>query len=412
MAISAFTALAALTACTGSSGGAGNRAPSLAAVRQVLASYAAAVRTRDRAGVLAALDPREQGFRGAELGDYRSLSRLPLRVWRYAVVGEIRDRAANRAAQRRYGEPVRLVHVMLQYALRGVDPVPGGHDQYLVFTQRGGHTYLAGDDAVTGETLRSWVGPWRYGPLIAVAGARSLVLGPPDDRPQLQALARQVDAAVAAVDSVWGTSWSQRVAALVPASAAEYVTLTGTTARESAASALTQGIDSGTGRPYGQRLVLDPTQLSRLSALGERIVLVHEVTHLATAAATADITPRWLVEGFAEYVANLHTGQPVATAASELRGAVRAGRVPDALPSDAAFGVGGAALAREYEQSWLACRLIAARVGPAGLLRFYRAIGTALAPREEAVAAAFRSVLHESERTFTRQWRAYLTRQL
>ena len=33
------------------------------------------------------------------------------------------------------------------YALRGVDPLPTRHDQYLVFTERDGHTYLAGDDA-------------------------------------------------------------------------------------------------------------------------------------------------------------------------------------------------------------------------------------------------------------------------
>ena len=329
--------IAALTACTGSSSRAAAQAPGPAAVREVLTSFATAVRTHDRAQFLAALDPREQGFRAAQLTDYASLTRLPLRVWRYAVVGEIRDRAANRAAQRRYGESVRLVHVTLQYALREVDPQPDNHDQYLVFTERDGHTYLAGDDAATGENLRSWVGPWRYGPLVAVPGVRSLVLGPPADRVQLQQLAHDLDAAVSAVTAVWGSDWTQRVAAVVPASNEEYTALTGAAARETSASAVTDGIDSGTGRPYGQRLVVDPAQLDRLSPVGERIVLVHEVTHLATAAATADITPRWLIEGFAEYVANLHTGQPVAAAAGELRAAVRAGRLPTTLPGDSAF---------------------------------------------------------------------------
>ncbi|HEY8302210.1 MAG TPA: hypothetical protein VIG48_09940 [Jatrophihabitans sp.] len=404
--------IAALSACTGSSGASGPQAPSLAAARQVLASVAAAVRGHDRTRLLAALDPRRPGFRADQTTDYASLSRLPLRVWRYAVVGEIHDGTANRSAARRYGGPVLLVHVTLLYALRGVDVVAGRHDQYLVFTQRDGHTYLAGDDAGTGETLHSWVGPWRYGPLIAVPGARSLVLGPPDRRAQLQQLARRVDAGIAAVSAVWGTRWSQRVAAVVPASAAEYTALTGAAARETAAAAVTDGVDSGTGQPYGQRLVLDPTQLARLSAVGEQIVLAHEITHLATAADTADITPRWLVEGFAEYVANLHTGQPVTAAAGELRAAVRAGQVPKNLPVDAAFGASGNTLAQQYEQSWLACRLIAARAGRAGLLRFYRSIGTALAPRADAVAAAFRSVLHETERAFTVQWRAYLEEQL
>lgn len=382
------------------------------AVRQLLGTIAAAVRTHDRAKFLGAVDPHAAAFRAEQVTDFASLGRLPWRVWRYEVVGTVRDRAANRDAVRRYGEPVRLVHVTLLSALRGVEPVPSRHDQYLVFTERAGHTYLAGDDAVTDESISSWVGPWRYGPLIAVPGARSLVLGPPGERARLAALAHRVDAGIAAVSAVWGTGWSQRVVVLIPASAAEYAALTGAAVRETAAAAVTDGVDSGTGRPYGQRLVINPQQLSALSALGQRIVLDHEITHLATAADTPDITPRWLVEGFAEYVANLHTGQSVRTAAAELRAAVAAGRVPHALPGDNAFAARGPALARLYQQSWLACRLIAARAGQAGLVRFYRTVGTALAPRAEALAAAFRSVLHENQRAFENQLRAYLRVQL
>jgi hypothetical protein len=139
---------------------------------------------------------------------------------------------------------------------------------------------------------------------------------------------------------------------------------------------------------------------------------MHEITHLASAAVTADITPRWLAEGLAEYVANLHTGQSVATAAAELRAQIAKGRLPTTLPSDAAFGASGSVLAAQYEQAWLACRLIATRAGQSGLLRFYRAVGTALAPRAEAVASAFRSVLHETQSAFVGQWRAYLRAQL
>jgi hypothetical protein len=384
----------------------------MSAVRQLLASFAAAVRTHDRAKFLGAVDPRAAGFRSEQATDLTSLTRLPWQLWRYAIVGEIRDRAALRAATRRYGEPVRLVHVTLLFELRGVEPVPSRHDQYLVFTERAGHTYLAGDDAVSNETISSWIGPWRYGPLVAVRGADSLVLGPPGRHPQLANLAQRTDAGVAAVSAVWGTHWSQRVVVLIPASTAEYTALTGAAVRETAAAAVTDGIDSGTGRPYGQRLVINPTQLGELSPVGQRIVLAHEITHLATAADTPDITPRWLVEGFADYVANLHSGQSVRTAAAELRAAVAAGRIPHALPDDTAFGATGTALARLYEQSWLACRLIAARAGQAGLVRFYRKVGTALAPRAEALAAAFRSVLHENQGAFEKQWRAYLKAEL
>ena len=91
-----------------------------------------------------------------------------------------------------------LVHVTLLYALRGVDPVPEPPRPVPRVHRRDGHTYLAGDDALTGETIASWVGPWHYGPLVAVAGARSLVLGPPGERRRsCSALAGEVDAAVA-----------------------------------------------------------------------------------------------------------------------------------------------------------------------------------------------------------------------
>jgi hypothetical protein len=402
---------ALLVACTGSSP-AEPHAPTLSDARRVLASYAGAIVAGNQQRLLADLDPQSSRFRAQQRVDFASLRHIPLRTWHYGIVGVIRDPAANKTAAHRYATPVLLVHVTLFYALRGVDPVPSRHDQYLVFTERDGHTYLAGDDALTGETITSWVGPWRYGPLVAVSGARSLVLGPPGEDAALQRLASEIDTAIASVSSVWGTGWSQRVAAIVPADATTFTALTDAGARESSAAAVTDGIDSGTGRPYGQRLAINPAPFAALTPLGRRIVLMHEITHLASAAVTADITPRWLAEGLAEYVANLHSGQSVATAAAELRAQIAKGRLPTTLPSDAAFGASGSVLAAQYEQAWLACRLIATRAGQSGLLRFYRAVGTALAPRAEAVASAFRSVLHETQSAFVGQWRAYLRAQL
>jgi hypothetical protein len=305
-----------------------------------------------------------------------------------------------------------LLHVTVEYELRGADSSPDRHDQYLTFVNRGGHTVLAGGNALAAQGTASWVPPWHYGPLIAARGSTSLVLGPPADRASLPRLAAELDDAVTAVSAVWGADWSRRVTALIATDSAEFRSLGGVprggSAPDVSAFAVTGGVDAGTGRPYGQRLILDPTQLARLTRIGRGIVLRHEVTHLATAADTADITPRWLVEGFAEYVGNLGTGQPVPVAATELRAAIAAGRVPATLPTDTDFTAGGAPLARAYESSWLACRLIARRAGQAGLVRFYRRVGTALAPQAQALASAFRQVLHENEGAFRKQWRSYL----
>ena len=174
---------------------------------------------------------------------------------------------------------------------------------------------------------------------------------------------------------------------------------------ETSAAALSDGAT-------GQRIVLDPETLPALTTTGLDIVLRHETTHLATATDTADISPRWLVEGFAEYVANLNSGQPVGRVAAELRAQVRAGRVPMSLPSNDAFTSSGGRLAAVYEQSWLACRLIARRAGQDGLVRFYKAIGTALEPQAPAIAHAFARVLHEPAGAFTAQWIGYVKDQL
>jgi hypothetical protein len=155
--------------------------------------------------------------------------------------------------------------------------------------------------------------------------------------------------------------------------------------------------------------VLNPGSLASLSAVGQGIVLRHEITHLATAASTSDTAPRWVVEGFAEYVANLTSGQPVPVAAAELRTAVDSGEIPSQLPSDSAFDDTSADVAAQaYEQAWLACRLIAARAGPAGLTRFYRLVGMADTPAAAAVSTALATVMRETPGQFTVQWRAYL----
>jgi hypothetical protein len=388
--------------------------PDVARARAVLAAQAQAIRGHDRAALVATIDPSAaaRAFRRKQRAALSNLAAVPLAGWRYGVVGPIHDGAAIRAARARYGAPVLLLHVRLEYRLGGVDTVPDSHDLYDVFTERDGRTYLAGDDALAATGSPSWVAPWQYGPLAIARGRSSLVLGPPADRPRLPGLARAVDAAIGAVSTVWGRGWSRRVAVLIPASAAEFSALTGSGVVDVSAAAVTGGIDAASGRPYGQRLVLNPGQLDRLSDVGEGIVLRHEVTHLASAADTSDITPRWLAEGVAEYVANLGTGQPVRVAAGELAAAVAAGSVPTALPGEDAFAGSGAALARAYESAWLACRLIAARVGAAGLVRFYRAVGTALEPAGPALADAFRTVLRESEASFTGQWRRYLEDQL
>lgn len=413
-----------LAACTGSAHppptpgptlGSGPGAPTLAQVRPVLARHAAAVLGRSEPGFLADVDdsPAAADFLHRQWAEITAVAQVPLQSWQYAVDSPVTDRAATVAAALRLGAPALIVHLTLSYALRDVDPHPTSHDLWWTFVRRGGQVYVAGDDDMADLGGASWVGPWDFGPIVVRRGASSLVLGHPQDAAEIPRIAAAVDAAVPVVSGVWGTDWTRQVAVLVPASGAELDTLTGqgTALTDVSAVSVSDAFDSD-GSPLGQRIVVNAGAFARLTPTGLRIVVQHEVTHIATAASTGDSSPRWLVEGFAEYVGNLGSGQRVRVAAGELAADVRRGASPAALPADGDFAAGGARLPEVYEQSWLACRLIAARAGQDGLVRFYRLVGSSDEAAATAVADALRRVLHESPSAFTAQWRDYLREQL
>jgi hypothetical protein len=200
----------------------------------------------------------------------------------------------------------------------------------------------------------------------------------------------------------------------VPASDAEFAALGAgaTSVSDISAAAVFDSAPGPDGAPAGARIVVNPSAFAKLSAVGRGIVLRHEITHVATARDTTLSSPRWLVEGIAEYVAYRDSSSPARTVAQELRAAVTSGGLPAALPSDSAFGAAGAQAAALYQESWLACRLIAERVGTAGLLSFYRAVGAGVGAGDAPVTTAMTAVLHESQATFVAQWRAYLQREL
>jgi hypothetical protein len=247
-----------------------------------------------------------------------------------------------------------------------------------------------------------------------LAAPHSLVLGHPQNASALRGIQATVEAAVPAVSAVWGDRWSRYVVVIVPSSAAEFFAQTGETAQATtqvAALAVSDGADPVTGVVYGQRLIVNPAALTRLSDIGRQITIRHEITHIAAARATTAATPQWLVEGFAEYVANRGSGQSVRTAARELGADVQRGKLPATLPTPDMFATDGES-AQAYQGAWLACRLIATRAGTAGLVHLYRLVGGSPLDSDAAVANALRRVLHETTAEFTGQWRSYVSTEL
>ena len=418
--VAATLVAAAVTGC-GSSGPAG--APTQAEIRSLLGRHAAALRAGSVKDFLADVDTAraDAPFRARQAALIDNISDVPLASWQYSLAAPVTEPSVAAAATKRYGAPATVVRVTLSFRLAGIDALPDRHDLWWSFVRRDGHVRLAGDDDVAQAGGASWRGPWDFGPVVVAKGPRSLVLGHIENSTRLSAFADAVDAAVPVVRRVWGAGAPAAVAVYAPATEREFAALLGggganapggTARTDVAAEAITTGVDPVHDQPYGQRLLLDPTADTTLSAAGALIVAAHEITHLATATATADGMARWVVEGFAEYVGELAGRQPVKLAASELRADVLRGRVPAALPADAAFAAGAPARPQAYQQAWLACRLIAATAGDAGLVRFYRLAGRPDLAPGTAVATALHTVLHTSVAAFTARWRGYLEEQL
>jgi len=382
------------------------------AIRGLLERRSAALLVRDRTGFLAGVDPGSPAFRAKQAQLFDNLARVPLRSWSYVLDADHElPQSPSRLA--RYHAPLWVPHLDVAYELAGFDTRPTVQRQYDTFVERAGRWYLGADDDFADAGGQTGRGLWDFGPVVVTPTPTSLVLGHPHTAATLRAVASVVDIAIPRVTAVWGRDWPGKVVVLVPDTQDELsrILLEGNDLSQIAAVATAEL--SGSGRsPAGERIIVNPPNFAKLGTLGRDVVLTHEITHVASRAATTAATPTWLAEGFADYVGYLDTGVPVTAAAHELAVDVRAGRVPAALPTAADFAGSNPRLAQTYEMSWLACRLIAASTGRAGLVAFYRQVGAYHGAPAAAVEAALSARVHVSTAQFTRSWRDAMVRQL
>lgn len=383
------------------------------AVRALLDVRATAIRDRDRAAWLSTVDPSNQEFHARQAALFDALAEVPLSDWTYRLDADSSS-PANAGLDAKRGPGWWAPSVTLTYRITGYDDTPTIEPQRLTFLPRGGAWFLAADDDFADIGRDTTRGLWDSGRVVVVRGRSSIVLGHPSSRSLMRRVVTSLDAAIPRVTSVWGQRWGQRVVAIVPSTQKELTRIVGGAADYSriAAVATAELRDSGTGyHPVGDRVVINPPTFAKLGALGRRVVLTHEVTHVATRAASGPAVPAWLVEGFADYVGYRGVQVPYSASAAELRSAVRRGRAPVALPTEKDFAGNNEDLALVYEQAWLAVTLLAEQHGRDGLLRFYREVGRTDA-RPAAVNDAFRRLWGSSLAEFTQQWRRDLVTRL
>jgi hypothetical protein len=363
-------------------------------VRDLLARRADALTRRDRAAFLDTVDPASTAFRARQARLFDALRDVPVTGWRYDL-DPTNEKSPDPAVDTRRGDGWWAPAVTLRYRLAGFDATPTAEPQHLTFQSRGDRWYVAADDDFAEKTTR---GLWDDGPVSVVRGRSVLVLGHPGSRRLLRTVADATDAAVPRVTSVWGSGWSRKVVVLVPSSVSELQRIVHGAGDVSRIAALATAELTGS-RAVGDRIVVNPDNFARLGSLGRRVVLTHEVTHVATRAATRPGTPTWLVEGFADWVGYRGLDVPYRISAQELRAAVRRKRVPTSLPADADFAGSNRELAQVYEQAWLAVSLLAREHGTGGVVRFYRSVGGGTSADD--ALAAFGTDLAG----FTKAWR-------
>ena len=384
------------------------------ALRARLARRSDAVLHHDRAEWLGTLDPRHRAFRRQQAQLFANLAGVPLASWSYTF-DPTSDQPPNHATARYHATVWAPATFALHYQLRGFDPRPTNLAQFPTFVQRHGTWYLTSLTDFTAQGEMSSRELWDYGPVVVVRRPRVLVLGHPALQSTMGLIADEAAADIPRVTAVWGKSWARRVVVLVPTTQRELSKVVDDSGNlDHIAAVATAEVQTHPGHPdpVGDRGGINPDNWPKLSSLGRRIVLTHELTHVATRSVTGAAMPTWLAEGFADYVGYLGSGVPTSFAAQELAADVRVGHVPSRLPEDPQFDGNSKRLSQAYEGAWLACRLIAERHGQAALVRFYRVVGTSSSSQSEALAAASTEVLHEPFDRFTREWRGFLRAEL
>lgn len=368
---------------------------------ELLARQAAAVKSETKAAYLGTIDPQAEAFAQVAERTYDNLAKLDVTQYHF---GQPREDAGALAPARRkqLGDTAWVADVEVEVTVKGSDPEPWRYEQRLVFVERDGVLYLAGDRE--GEETKRNKPIWLEAEINVLRGKHSLVFGT-GSKTRLRPYVTAADRAVPRVTDVWGEFWAQYVVVVVPKNQGQMERIVGTDAgSQSAVAAVTTSV--GRSHPeLASHIVVNPSTFDSVGVLGRLVVLTHEITHVATHATVTGM-PIWLSEGFADYVGFRDAGLSTAVVAQEVLRDVRENGAPKALPGTEEFDPSSHGLDEAYEAAWLACKYLAAHWNERKLVAFYRAMNDANS--DAAQTAAYRTVLDTTPAEFLEGWRAYV----
>ncbi len=345
----------------------GRAAPSLAGVQPVLGARVAAVRSGDRDGWAATIDPQApQAFRDRQLAEFDGLRSLPLAS--YALTARLDDSGDLSAATGgRYGAPVFLPETREVLRFDGYDVADAVDSLWLTFVQRDGRWYVAGDDDLAALGLDTAKGLWDFGPVAVLATDHLLVLYHPAQRERASALAAIGEDAMRVLAQRWDKPWSGRIPMVLPGSVGELEQMLQSTIDLDKFVAF---VSYGAIRDDGwvataPRIYVQDRNLSRYGRDGQVETLVHELSHAAAAPLAGPFVPAWVHEGVADWVAR---GRSSTEAAPRGHGGH--------LPRDYEFSTGSQdSIVQSYTEARSAVSYLSARAGQGAPTAFLAALG-------------------------------------
>jgi hypothetical protein len=380
-----------------------------AAILAVFQARQAALTSGDLAAWMATVDPRQPTVQAYERQLFANLRQLPLSsyAWSYDPAVQVSGYPVPDSVRSQLGDPtdVYIPGMRVTYRFRGFDP-QATWDQYApVMVERAGRWYVGADRTRDASFDMAHDEPWTAGPIQVRVTKHVLVVVSAKDAGRLATLAGQADAAVAAVTSLWGTGWSHTAVLFATREPDVFASFLGRDRAVSEASGVTLGLpdDAVAPAPQDTRVIVNPGDAPPGDPFMP-VLLRHEFTHVAQWNSQADGTPRWVIEGIAQYTAYRHHLSR-ALVSRQIVNDAKAHRWRLAMPASSTFYGSDPAQELHYDMSWLAWEYVAERYGEKKLKTLYGRLATITAPLDStaalrAEAAAFPAVLHTSESAF------------
>jgi hypothetical protein len=363
-----------------------------------------AVLAKDKAAFLADVDRRDEAFAKRQETVYTNLVKLPFGQLSHDLEAskEYQSQVPTGLRQR-YGGMVRAAGVTIRYSIGEIDSKPASAPWVPIFGYAEGKWLLVGEvsdkDLPGGTNGQAWDG----GAIATSRSRRVLVVVSADDADRGPVLANWAEQALDQVARVRPSGWDGKV--LLTAVQDQKIFdsyFADSPDRVRRVAAIAVPYYDRVPEWYRQdvkfattRVVFNPKQLLASQSTLQHD-LVHEFTHAAMGPVTTGYTPRWLVEGFAEYVS--YRGRQVRQ--SDLREALTRLETASGLKDGGSFYEDGV----NYVGAWLACQMIVEQFGgEAKLITLYEQFQS-VSNTDKALS----TVLGVDGNALNERWRAYV----